>query len=107
MHVSGVGFQAKRSATGGSPPPVSGVRRSDRWTALRGAPPCDLDLAGNTAILQPEGYGWNIKAEVEALTRPAGLQRSRCPLGNCSSCDAGTDATPGHVILAPTLSLCQ
>ena len=35
MYVSSVGFQASRLATGGSPPPVSGVRRSDRWTARR------------------------------------------------------------------------
>ena len=57
MYVSSVGVQARRSATGGSPPPVSGVRRSDRWTrtARRGAPPCDMDLAGNTAILQGVG----------------------------------------------------
>ena len=55
MYVSSVGFQARRSATGGSPPPVSGVRRSDRWTARRGAPPCDMDLAGSTAILQGVG----------------------------------------------------
>jgi hypothetical protein len=27
---------------GGSPPLFTGVRRSDRWTALRGAPPCDI-----------------------------------------------------------------
>ena len=55
MYVSSVGFQARRSATGGSPPPVSGVRRSDRWTARRGAPPCDLGSCGNTAILQGVG----------------------------------------------------
>jgi hypothetical protein len=42
MYVSSVGFQQRRSATGGRPPPVSGVRQSDRWTARRGAPPCDL-----------------------------------------------------------------
>ena len=46
MYVSSVGFQARRSATGGSPPPVSGVRRSYRWTARRGAPPCDLGSCG-------------------------------------------------------------
>jgi hypothetical protein len=46
MYVNSVGFQARRSATGGSPPPVSGVRRSDRCTARRGAPPCDLGSCG-------------------------------------------------------------
>jgi hypothetical protein len=42
MYVSSVWFQAKRSATGRSQPPVSGVCLSYRWTARRGAPPCDL-----------------------------------------------------------------
>ena len=57
MYVSSVGFQARRSATGWSPPPFSGVSRSNRWTALRGEPPCDsdMDLAGSTAILQGVG----------------------------------------------------
>ena len=54
-YVSSVGFQARRSATGGSPPPVSGARRSYRWTARCGAPPCDLGSCGNTAILQGVG----------------------------------------------------
>ena len=55
MYVSSVGFQARRSATEGNPPPVSGVRRSDRWTARRGAPSCDLGSCGNTVILQGVG----------------------------------------------------
>jgi hypothetical protein len=55
MYVSSVGVQARKSATEGSPPPSSGVRRSDRWTALSGAPPCDMDLAGSTAVLQGVG----------------------------------------------------
>jgi hypothetical protein len=46
MYVISVGFQARRSATGGSPPPINGVRRSDRCTARRGAPPCDLRSCG-------------------------------------------------------------
>jgi hypothetical protein len=55
MCVSSVGGQARRSATGGSQPPVSWVRWSDRWTARRGAPPCDMDFADNIAILQGGG----------------------------------------------------
>jgi hypothetical protein len=61
MYVSSlsVGVQARRSATGGSPPPISWVRLSDRWTACRGAPPCDMDLAGNTAIWR-ESAKWRL-----------------------------------------------
>jgi hypothetical protein len=55
MYVSSVGVQTTRSARGGSPPPVRGVRRSDRWTALHGAPLCDMDLAESTANLQGVG----------------------------------------------------
>ncbi len=54
MYISSLGFQARRLATGGSQP-VSWVRRSDRWTARRGAPPCYLGSCGNTAILQGVG----------------------------------------------------
>jgi hypothetical protein len=55
MYVSSVGFQARRYATRGSLPPVIGVRQSDRWTVIRGAPSCDMDLAGSTAIMQGVG----------------------------------------------------
>jgi hypothetical protein len=55
MYVSSVGFQARRSGTGGSQQPVSGVHLFDRWTARRGAPPCDLGSCGNTSILQGVG----------------------------------------------------
>jgi hypothetical protein len=47
MYVSSVGFQARRWATGRSPPPVSVVRRPDHWTERRGAPPCDLGSCRN------------------------------------------------------------
>ena len=48
QNFSSVGFQAKlrRSVTGGSLLHVSGVCWSDRWTARRGAPPCDLGSYG-------------------------------------------------------------
>jgi hypothetical protein len=43
MCLSSVGVQARRWATGGSPPPISGARRSYRWMAHRGAPMRDLE----------------------------------------------------------------
>jgi hypothetical protein len=49
MYICSVGFQARRSATGGSPPFVSGVRRSDRWTrtARRGLRATGLGRPGS------------------------------------------------------------
>jgi hypothetical protein len=56
----GPGKARRSSATGGSPPPVGWVCRSDRWTAHRGAPPCDLGSCGKYCCFagSQRNVGW-------------------------------------------------
>jgi hypothetical protein len=50
-------------------------------------------------------FGWNIKAESEDPARPAGLQRSRGPLGTPTAEGVRGTAAPGYTSVPSPLEL--